>query len=106
MKKEQWYSYSQNNSGGYFVQDEYQGPLVFIQAASAKDAWSQAQEMFDFSYCDCCGARWYERFEGTDEPMVYGTPLADAPKSYLRDYVILHHIDGRVERVELKERAN
>lgn len=103
--KLKWYPYRQNNSGGSFTEDQNQGPQVFIQAESAAGAWSMAQEMFDFEYCECCGERWYEAEEddGQDEPTVYGVPVNEVTQSFFVDYAILHHFNGVVEKVTFKK---
>src|SRR6185312_1612275 len=74
-----WYCFSQNNSGGYFVEDDNQGPFVFIQAASADEANRIGFDFFDTSYCPCCGERWYEvsEYDGKDQPMIYGSHIYD-----------------------------
>ena len=103
-----WYTYSQNNSGGHFVEDENQGPTVSIQATSSVEAWAKAKSMFDFDYCECCGERWFDSYyddeKGDEVPMRYGEPLRDMVASWYRNYAILHYYDGRVERIEPKEK--
>lgn len=102
-----WYTYNQNNSGGHFVEDENQGPIVSIQATSSQAAWAKAEEMFDFGYCECCGERWYNSYYGDEKgdevPMLYGKPLSELETSWYRNYAILHHYDGRIERIEAGE---
>lgn len=54
-----WYNFtfSQNNSGGYYV-----GPLMFTVTARDEDeafAILQSQPWYTESHCECCGERWY-----------------------------------------------
>jgi len=72
-----FYTFSQNNSGGYFDGPEY----VIIEADSASEANTIALEhgiYFDGCQsghdCSCCGDRWYEAGEygATDKPEIYG----------------------------------
>lgn len=55
-----WYHFRQNNSGGYFINDENVGEDVFIQASSVEEVKQKAEEIFNEyrEYCDCCGERW------------------------------------------------
>lgn len=64
MKK--FYLFHQNNSGGYFIQNDSVDIYVMIQAESAEDANNKAEEIgiyFDGvkngNDCECCGDRWY-----------------------------------------------
>ena len=75
-----WYSFDQNNSGGYYIRNREVQELVFIQAPTERYAKYRAQEIFcgNDSYCECCGERWsYYLDEGTDVPEVFGTPIDD-----------------------------
>lgn len=65
-----WYHYSQNNSGGSFVQNDSVGEDVFIEAKSAKHANFEAEQKglyFDGDGdCPCCGNRWHEAWRDAD----------------------------------------
>lgn len=63
--KLKWYHYSQCNSGGYFVTNDYVAQEVFIQAPSEATADAMAEHVgiyFDGTEtgrdCPCCGDRW------------------------------------------------
>lgn len=80
-----WFTYDQNNSGGTFHYDEARGisTKVLIEAHSPSEANRIAEGIglyFDGDGdCSCCGERWYSKWdwaEGTDEPMIYGKPVA------------------------------
>ena len=78
-----FYTFSQNNSGGFFT-----GPAeyVIIEAQDAQDANRRAEEAGLYfngcesgSDCPCCGDRWSEQWSddyGDAEPMIYGKPVA------------------------------
>ncbi len=98
-----WWVFDQNNSGGYFIQNEDVDHYVAIQALDAKHAMQRAEDIFeDYSEsCECCGSRWYswvDDSDGTDIPEVYGTPYTATKKSYYRENMILHYIDGTKEK--------
>lgn len=66
IKELRWYSFRQNNSDGRFYYDDNLGIEVFIQATSADEANSRAENLgIYFNGCDegrdcpCCGDRWY-----------------------------------------------
>jgi hypothetical protein len=74
-----FYTFSQNNSGGSFVDYAY----VIIEADNHVEANELALEhdlYFDGASddgpdCPCCGDRWYAQYdddEGTDKPEIYG----------------------------------
>ena len=92
-----WFTFSQNNSGGYF-----DGPRhVVVQAVNAAMA-NAAAESFAGVYFDgcskgldyqCCGDRWSRTWDGEyeDKPMVYGVDAV--PNTNL----MLVYYDGRTE---------
>lgn len=82
-KKEQqmllWYTFRQNNSGGYFQEPAH---FVLVQAHNPSEAVSLAERhglYFDGSGdCSCCGDRWSEPWEdGTPTPKVYDMSLVE-----------------------------
>ena len=99
-----WFTFSQNNSGGRFVEDENVCETVCIQAVSAADAVAKAETFMDNSdSCPCCGERWsfwVDDSDGCAVPSVYGEPIETTAPSYFREKARLHYIDGMVETVE------
>jgi hypothetical protein len=93
-----FFTFRQNNSGGFFL-----GPAqyVIIQAVDADQADNLALDVGLYfngvvgnQDCDCCGDRWtcqYGDDDGSDTPMIYGTPAAD--------YVRGHRADGQPKAV-------
>lgn len=77
-----WFTFHQNNSGGYFHGPQY----VLIQANSSVSANDIAEEN-DIYFngvtkgidCGCCGDRWDRAWhsEGTEKPMVYDPRLIE-----------------------------
>ena len=103
-----WFGFDQNNSGGYFIENDVVCETVFIQARSAHEALNMAEILFEpySDYCDCCGSRWsyyVEDSDGTDVPMIYGVSIYEATEGMFREKCILHYADGRVERVKYKK---
>jgi len=93
-----WFTFSQNNSGGYF-----HGPRhVVVQAVNAAMA-NAAAESFAGVYfdgcswrgldCQCCGDRWSRTWDGEyeDKPMLYGVDVVPNKN------VMLVYFDGRTE---------
>lgn len=103
-----WYYFSQNNSGGYFVEDDNVCENVFIQRYCAQDALDFAHQIMDNDdSCPCCGDRWsfwLREENGTNEPMFYGESLYTAEATLFRNKAILHHYDGTITTVELKKK--
>ena len=75
-----FYTISQNNSGGYFIENDDVDYYVSVQADSPYEAEKLLERVVaDHSdYCECCGTRWstYLSEEG-DTPTMYGTPLVE-----------------------------
>lgn len=109
-----YYHYSQNNSGGSFVHDEYLSIHVVIAAHNTEHADERAEALGiyfdgaeDGSDCPCCGDRWFRVYghDGRDFPHVYGEPVAHALPSGSIDWTrgehphtIVHHLDGSVDK--------
>lgn len=108
-----FYEFSQNNSGGYFVENDTFGicEYVIIEAISAKAAWHKLEEIGEnvselFDYCPCCGERWSSPFEdeAKDEPMLYDTPISEVEKSWYRNRAFVHYHDGSFKEFVFKEK--
>lgn len=107
-----FYTYGQNNSGGYFI-----GPAMYVvvEAGSAAEADSIAESKglyFDGAGdCECCGNRWSAQWddeEGKNVPEVYGEAVersaGKAAKWRVEEIgvasVIVYYKDGHEERVK------
>jgi hypothetical protein len=77
-----FYTFSQNNSGGFFKPPAIH---VIVEADSAKEANEIAEEnglyfdgVRDGVDCSCCGDRWSDMWgdeKGDEIPMIYGEPV-------------------------------
>lgn len=106
-----FWTYMQNNSGGYFHVNEDVSQFVIIEAPDVKRANAIAQTVgiyFDgHGDCSCCGNRWSEEWdeeEGKDVPEIFGEPARDfKTASYLGDYFCtIHYLDGAKEQFKVK----
>lgn len=107
-----FYTYSQNNSGGFFQKEENAiAEVVVIEAKTASGANLKAKEIGiyfngcqDGSDCDCCGDRWYEvdDSDGYDVPSLYGSPITKGNNSF-RDTCYVHYLNGDVEKISLND---
>ena len=70
-------TFCQNNSGGYFIQNEDVDEYVIIEGNNLEEILDKANVIFEDyrEYCDCCGERWDDDLmdeEDLDEsPMIY-----------------------------------
>lgn len=102
-----FYTYRQNNSGGFFTEPAVN---VIIEAKNADHANDIAESKglyFDGEGdCPCCGDRWYavDKSDGTKRPQIYGKSI----DKYLDDAtylwgtekvpdVAVYYLDGREE---------
>jgi hypothetical protein len=108
-----FYTFSQNNSGGYFVVDDKAGvaEYLIVEANNAKDAneiFSEIGEKVSgfWDFCECCGCRWDSAWEdydeGTPEPMIYGVPIAEVEQGMFRHRAFVHYLDGTIKEYVFK----
>lgn len=103
-----FYTFIQNNSGGFFDADDDVAPYVIIEAGSAKKANARAMDKGIYFNgvskgmdCPCCGDRWYtvDMVDATDEPEIYGSKSFEHCSRWVEGHnIIIHYLDGRVER--------
>lgn len=103
-----FYLYTQNNSGGSFIEDGRVSHYVWIEADSEEAADSKAESIGiyfngveDDRDCACCGDRWYGcRDSGTDQPMLYGKPISESPwidtDIWLRKWIAVGRPEGYI----------
>lgn len=106
--KAKWWVFSQNNSGGYFIQNDDVDHYVAIQALNVEHALSRAERIFACysEYCGCCGERWdywAEEDEGTEIPEIYGEIYTEKKPSSYREYIVLHYMDDAKEKYKFGE---
>lgn len=107
MTSLKWFAFSQNNSGGFFEDDENVCEIVLIQAENAALAVAKADTFMDNSNsCPCCGDRWsfwVDDSDGRDTPEYFGESVHDITKTWCREKAILHYADGQKEVVKFKD---
>lgn len=104
-----FYTFSQNNSGGYFVTDAGfgVGEDVIIEATSAADAIDRLGRIGEnvagfWEFCDCCGDRWstwLDDSDGKDEPMIYSEPAANHQTFEKDGKKYVHYIDNSFKEI-------
>jgi len=106
-----FFSFHQNNSGGYFHDNVNVCEIVVIEAANAVAANARAEDIgiyFDGDRdCDCCGPRWYPLWgseRGDDVPSDYGKPLVEHDATHYRSKAIVYYADGTKEVVHFKRK--
>ena len=114
FRNNKFWHYSQNNSGGYFIESDVNGVCsdIIIEAETASDANRKLYKMSVntpefFEYCECCGERWIVKDpvldKGDDVPEMYGTPVSELVIFSSRNYCYIHRADGTIERVDFKK---
>ena len=106
-----FYTFMQNNSGGYFVEDDNAGicEIVIIEDLTPGKAWEKlmriGEDVVNFeSWCSCCGPRWSELYgsAGFEEPMIYGTPVKEVVQDVFSRRSFVHYIGGELEEIVFK----
>lgn len=94
-----FYSFGQNNSGGYHIVNQDVSQTVIVEAFNAKEAEDKAKHITqDYDeYCSCCGERWdtevdYE--EGDIVPSIYGEALSDRLGGWFRTKAVVYFLNG------------
>ncbi len=97
-----WYEFDQNNSGGYFVRDDFVADVVYVQAMNAEQAEGIMSGLIDkaeaWEYCECCGERWsFWNVQGFEVPTRYGRDICKEGISLFStsSYVLFHGLNGR-----------
>lgn len=101
-----FYTIHRNNSGGYYMLDEFagMGHYIIIEANSVKETKNRLEQITEgfTDYCVCCGKRWdnfLEVEDGKDEPMIWEKTAKQYVSSSKVD-VYIHKLDGSIEKVE------
>lgn len=98
-----FFEYRQNNSFGWFEEDDSVAQVVIIEADNHTEAneiaesvgiyFNGCSQMID---CDCCGDRWYAQYsdeDGDEVPSHHRVPIGeeeDNDYSYLMKAIIYH----------------
>lgn len=103
--KTKFYTFHQNNSGGYYILDENVQHYVIIEGYDLWQIESFARKIFEDyrDYCPCCGQRWDDSWmdedDMTDEPKIYGKDVHEYKNNGCK--AIIYYLDGRKEIVDL-----
>ncbi len=95
-----FFTYQQNNSGGYYEIDDTVAQVVIIEADSPEEANERASDIGIFSYwsCECCG----ERFSSKSDLASGCESVEEAFKEadWMRDdkQVRIYYKDGTVSK--------
>ena len=86
-----FYEFNQNNSGGYFVENDTLCHRLFIEADNVKEAINKAEELGCYwdgvasgIDCSCCGDRWHEPWD--DEGEIFPKELEVSDWSLLESW--------------------
>lgn len=102
-----FYTIIQNNSGGYFIKNDYVDYYVSVQAKSVEEAEKLLESVVEIysKSCACCGERWSiwsDEEDAYNVPTSYGVPLTemkDRDTFWLEEKVaIIYYADGTKER--------
>lgn len=103
-----FFTFSQNNSGGYYEEDDVATHYVIIEATDYKDANKIAEDkgLFDYSWCECCGERFLSMWDdddGSEFPMIHNKSV-ESYKSYGDGvYARVFYKDGSVKNYATTE---
>lgn len=106
-----FYTYRQNNSGGYWEYDTLEGvaQYVIIEAPTQELANLKFWDVVSgyTSYCECCGERWSDYYpDDAEVPSIYDKPVDEylsKADSWFRSSdpkkptVAIHYLDGTIE---------
>ena len=114
-----FFTYVQNNSGGYYVENDETGvcPAIIIEAEDVWESWDKLKEIGDrtvgfWSFCPCCGKRWEEISiiddDGTEEPELFGHKIADTVDNWSVSLkrAFVHYKNGDVVEFKLKSKED
>lgn len=109
-KTSKFFTYNQNNSGGFFVINKEKGigEYVIVEAMNLNDADARAEAIGlyfngveDGMDCGCCGDRWYSPYDdGSEEPLIYDRTPEDYKNgdNWSKNKTIaVHYLDGEVK---------
>lgn len=111
-----FYSISQNNSGGSFIQDDNVDQIVIIEADTAKEAEEYLDDLvnmngYNDNSCPCCGDNFYVGFyegDASDHPKTpYGEDLIvsklEGFSAYYSRFAVIHYKNGQKKRYDRLE---
>lgn len=110
--KPKFYTFNQNNSGGYYVNDKDAGvcEYVIIEANNPEEACEIFQNIGDsvvsfWNSCPCCGVRWcnyMDESDGKDTPMIFGKDVNYLKKEMFQEECYIHYLNGIIKHIIFK----
>lgn len=100
-----FYTFTQNNSGGYYNINDDVAHFLIIEANDAEQA---IERMHDITaghseWCECCGERWFgwiNESDGHSMPTVYGeNVLENKPNGVFSTSTIIHYLNGEKQKL-------
>ena len=90
-----YYTFSQNNSGGFFIVNKDVGEYLIIEASTEEEAIIKMREITKnhSKFCKCCGERWSTRCHAEEHPSTNDEDVHSYNGS-----TVIYHLDGRIER--------
>ena len=115
MTNTKFYTFNQNNSGGFFKTSDTEGigEYVIIEAIDSNHANDIAESIGiyfdgcrDGSDCSCCGDRWYptSNYDESNEPSIYSTPVKEHI-GYWNAVAFIHYLDKRIEKIIIPDKT-
>ena len=108
-----FYTFVQNNSGGYNIHREEIGisDFIIIEAPNSSEAidflnylGSKVEGFYD--YCSGCGERWLTdpRFvSGDDAPSIWGTPIEEIDRMLVGYTCFIHCQSGEIKKFKFRK---
>lgn len=100
-----FYKFFQNNSGGFFLEDDNLARIVIIEAESDVCANLIAKTKGLYFYgvqkgidCNCCGDRWYEAWSEDVILLEELTQNYNIMSNGCQPSIIIHYLNGNVEK--------
>ncbi|EGT5282634.1 hypothetical protein NMJ53_012705 [Clostridioides difficile] len=106
-----FYTFCQNNSGGYIIRNEIVDIYVIIEGHSANDIKRKANKLFKYysQYCECCGKRWEYWFDDSDldtEPRIDNKSVREYKSNHNGGKkIIIHYDNGKIESIKIPRKT-
>ena len=97
-----FYEFMQNNSGGYYIENDDVGESIIIEENSERFAIAKMESITEnySEYCTCCGKRWCDYVWETYDDI---ESIRERELVYFRKGVIIYFLDGTKENIDFKE---
>lgn len=112
VEDSKFYTFRQNNSGGFFVADDKTGvgTFIIIEAMDINQAvehFSAIEGKQEHNWCHCCGERWspelMDEDDAEEKPSLYGRYVFDdGHNMWTRMHAFIHYMDKTIVKVEIK----